>query len=79
MTFTRYYISFKAYSTPPGGFLIGTGLKNIDTKYCYKKAALFDYKILKLMGIIKMAERGGLSSFWAIQPYIPWILAFRLD
>jgi hypothetical protein len=37
--------------------LIGRGLKNVDTKYCYKLAVLMDYKILKLMGIIKMAER----------------------
>jgi hypothetical protein len=54
---SRYYKYFKAYSTPPGGFLIGTGLKNIDTKHCYKIEVLLDYKILNLKGIIKLAER----------------------
>jgi hypothetical protein len=41
--------------------LIGRGLKNVDTKYCYKRAVLMDYKILKLKGIIKLAERQGSS------------------
>ena len=44
--------------------MIGTGLKNIDTKNCYKIEVLLDYKILNLKGIIKLAERQGFE---------PWI------
>jgi len=67
---SRYHKSFKVYSALPVVFLIGTGLKNIDTKSCYKRAVLLDYKILNLIGIIQLAERYASVKRYILLIYI---------